>query len=52
MRVEPFAIRVRKDEQIDQTPDPTRPFFIRAVTYVRFGIGGKWGCIGMEVKRP
>jgi hypothetical protein len=31
--------------------DPTRPFAIRAGHYLRFGFGGYWGSVWIEVRR-
>ena len=28
------------------------PFYLRCGSFVRFGIGGRWGCIGFEINRP
>jgi hypothetical protein len=32
--------------------DATRPFLIRGGSFSRFGIGGWWGTLGVEVRRP
>jgi len=48
-RVEPFAMWIPRDER--DGSDPTRLFLVRGVVFVRFGIGGEWGCIGVEIAR-
>jgi hypothetical protein len=36
----------------DWEHDPTRPFLVRGGSFARFGVGGWWGTVGLEVRRP
>lgn len=49
--IHPIKVWIWPHER-DGAHDPTRPFLVRAGNYVRFGLGGAWGCIGMEIDRP
>lgn len=33
----------------EEGKDPTRPFFLKYQNHIRFGIGGKCGCFGIEI---